>query len=382
MAAGSDDITIAHLKRGEVETRQAKTRVRSRPLKRVGASSGGECTTIANAGSHRNERSAMHDGPSQQRRSRTGRRKSALTAKVGDILKNRFELLEVLGMGGMGVVFKALDRRKVEAKDRDPYVAIKLLNDEVRSHPHSYIGFQREATRAQNLTHPNIINVYDFDRDNNQVYMTMEYLRGCSLDVLIKRSKGRPVDNAHSILRDVCAALIHAHANQIAHLDLKPANIFVTRSGRAKVLDFGIAKAMSNARDAGGESAPAKTNLAGLTPAYASREMLKGAAPGAPDDIYALGCVIYELFVGVHPYKRVNAVEAMKEGLEPEPIPALSNSQWKALKKALALPRSERYLSVAEFLQDFDRRAVDLKPFAAGLVVGLLVATYLLLRML
>ncbi|WP_159931253.1 serine/threonine-protein kinase [Oceanicoccus sp. KOV_DT_Chl] len=170
-----------------------------------------------------------------------------LTLGNTKIINDRFELLDVLGSGGMGVVFKAMDRRKVEAKDRDPYVAIKLLNDDFKVHPHSVISLQREARRSQQLAHPNIVNVHDFDRDGDQVFMTMEYLQGKPLDELIKENGRKPLPDAdaHRILKDMCSAMIHAHKNNIAHSDFKPGNIFVTNAGQAKVLDFGIARAVT-----------------------------------------------------------------------------------------------------------------------------------------
>lgn len=103
------------------------------------------------------------------------------------ILKNRFLLEKVLGVGGMGVVYKAKDRLKVEAHDRDPYVAIKVLSEEFKSHPDAFISLQRESRKAQRLSQPNIVKVYDFDRDGDVVFMTMEYMEGKPLDQMIKQ---------------------------------------------------------------------------------------------------------------------------------------------------------------------------------------------------
>jgi hypothetical protein len=276
------------------------------------------------------------------------------------VINDRFELLEVLGSGGMGVVFKALDRRKVEAQDRDPYVAIKLLNDDFKVHPHSVISLQREARRSQRLAHPNIVNVHDFDRDGDQVFMTMECLQGKPLDEVLQAAgtQALEAEQAHSILKDICAGMIHAHNNNIAHSDFKPGNIFVTQSGDAKVLDFGIARAVTSglgAEDADHENTLFDpSSLGALTPAYASREMLIGQLPEVADDVYALGCVAYELFAGRHPFYKKNAVDAKKIGLRPARIRSLSARQWKALRKALAFRREERYASAGEFWQDFD----------------------------
>ena len=177
---------------------------------------------------------------------------AAPTSKVvqsHEVLKNRFILERVLGAGGMGVVYRAKDLLKVEAKDRDPYVAIKVLGEEFKSHPEAFIALQRESRKTQRIAHPNIVNVYDFDKDGDTVFMTMEYLEGTPLDKLIKkyRSTGLPVADSMQILEGICAALAYAHGQNIIHSDLKPGNIFVTNQNLAKVFDFGIARAVAKA---------------------------------------------------------------------------------------------------------------------------------------
>ena len=297
-----------------------------------------------------------------------------LTLGNTSVINNRFELLEILGSGGMGVVFKAKDRRKVEAQDRDPYVAIKLLNDDFKAHPHSIISLQREARRSQKLAHPNIVNVHDFDRDNDQVYMTMECLNGKPLDELLSAKKGELLesDAAHLIMRDLCAAMTHAHKNNIAHSDFKPGNIFVVSDGHAKVLDFGIARAVTNVDTSNttGNTLFDAGSLGALTPAYASLEMLTGQLPEVSDDVYALGCVAYELFAGRHPFDKKTAVDAKKAGLKPVRIKSLSSRQWKALRKALAFKRADRFATAQDFWQDFDDSSKPLM-MVAGLALTL-----------
>jgi len=131
----------------------------------------------------------------------------------GVTLKERFVLLEKLGQGGMGVVFKAKDLLKVEAKDKDPYVAIKVLTDAFKKYSGSFIALQREASKAQRLAHPNIATVYDFDRDGNTVFMTMEYLQGKPLNLLIKEISKKPLklDHALHIIEELCSGLSYAH---------------------------------------------------------------------------------------------------------------------------------------------------------------------------
>lgn len=276
-------------------------------------------------------------------------------APAKDLLKNRFVLEKVLGAGGMGVVYKAKDLLKVEAQDRDPYVAIKVLGEEFKSHPEAFIALQRESRKTQRIAHPNIVNVHDFDKDGDTVFMTMEYLEGTPLDKLIKqyRRTGLPPEEVWPIVEGLCAALTYAHAQHIIHSDLKPGNIFVTQQGVTKVFDFGIARAVAKAELDSGDAEDRTVFDAGsfgaLTPAYASLEMLEGESPDVRDDIYALGCITYELLTGTHPFQRKNAAEARRQGLKPERIEYLSKQRWRVLEQALAFEREARTPSVQAF---------------------------------
>lgn len=290
------------------------------------------------------------------------------------LLKGRFVLEELLGVGGMGVVYKAKDLLKVEAQDRDPYVAIKVLTDEFKAHPEAFMALQRESRKTQRIAHPNIVTVFDFDRDGDTVFMTMEYLDGLPLDKLIGqyRSVGLPASEAFKILEGISAALSYAHAQNIIHSDFKPGNIFVSDKGTAKVIDFGIARAVAKV-ERREESADDKTlfdagNLGALTPAYASSEMLEGEAPDVRDDIYALGCIAYELHTGAHPFNRIHANEAKRQKLKAKRILRLSKAQWHAIEKALAFDRGNRTSSVDLFWEEFSRESKSYSrwiPFAA-----------------
>lgn len=273
------------------------------------------------------------------------------------VIKGRFELVSMLGAGGMGAVYKALDRRKVEASDSDPYVAVKLLNDDFRQHPDAFISLQRESRKSQTLAHPNIVTVYDFDRDRDTVFMTMEFLEGSPLDELLRKfPHGLEPEKAASVLQDISNALIYAHSHNIIHSDFKPGNIYVTKAKGAKVFDFGIARAVSEGSTA--NSAGEKTifdagTLGALTPAYASKEMLDGKEPSESDDVYALGCVAYELYSGKHPFNKTPADEAFRKKLKPKKLRHLSRRQWNALAGALELTRETRIATVAEFYESF-----------------------------
>lgn len=275
-------------------------------------------------------------------------------ATVGMLLKGRFLLEREIGRGGMGVVYLARDERKVEARDRDPYVAVKVLNDDFRRHPDSLIALQREARRSQLLAHDNIVRVFDFDKDGTIVFMTMEYLDGSDLKTIIRERayNGMPLVSARPLIEGMASALRRAHAAGVVHSDFKPGNVLVTREGVPKVFDFGIARA---AHHVTGEIGDDKTvfdagTLGALTPAYASLEMIQGKEPTSADDIYALGCVIFELLTGKHPFDRKSAEVAQREKLTPPAVAGLTRRQYKALCDSVAFTRAQRLSTVDQLI--------------------------------
>jgi predicted Ser/Thr protein kinase len=280
---------------------------------------------------------------------------------VGDVLNDRFVLEERVGSGGMSTVYKALDRRKLEADDRNPYVAVKVLNVEFRSHPQSLIALQREAKKSQSLAHPNIVRVYDFDRDGSTVYMTMEYLSGKSLAQIFRARdfRGMSQEEAVPILEQIASALEFAHDSGIVHADFKPANVIIADSGQVKVIDFGIARAFQRPDQVDMEATRFDPgSLGALTPTYASPEMLEHQEVDPRDDVYALGCIAYEMLTGRHPFGRMQATEARDGGLQLERRKGLTGKQWKALKRALAFNREQRTPSVARLCNDIRCRGL------------------------
>lgn len=301
---------------------------------------------------------------------------------VGSTLKGRFLLERELGRGGMGVVYLAQDARKVEARDRDPWLAVKVLNDEFRRHPDSLIALQREARRSQQLAHDNIVRVYDFDKDEGIVFMTMEYVDGNDLRTLIREqaADGMPLTRARPLIEGMARALGRAHAAGIVHSDFKPGNVMVTRDGVVKVFDFGIARAGKHKADVAGEQTVFDAaTLGALTPAYASLEMLRGQAPTPADDIYALGCVCFELLSGRHPFDKLSAEVALKEGRRPPPLPGLSRRQYRTLCAAVAFDAAQRLPDVQALLDGlrevrWRERALPVAGYGAAALVVLGIA--------
>ncbi len=272
----------------------------------------------------------------------------------GSVIKERFMLKEQIGSGGMGVVYSAIDRRKTEARDPNPLVAIKILGADFSRHPKALIALQREARKAQELAHPNVATVFDFDREGDAVYMTMELLQGRSLDGFAREVRGKGVSRevAWPIIRGVAEGLAYAHRRGLVHSDLKPANIFLNEENIPKLLDFGIARAVpsrvskqavKDIFDAG--------SLGAYTVPYATEEMVEGIEPHPADDVYALGLITYELLAGVHPYKRMGAPEARKLGMKPALIKGLPRREWKTIERSISFDRATRPQDAGEFLK-------------------------------
>jgi serine/threonine protein kinase len=281
---------------------------------------------------------------------------SAESVGVGTVLRDRFVIEEIVGEGGMGLVFRARDRRREEANDRNPFVAIKVLGDDFKAHPDSLIALQREARRMQQLSHPNIASVYDFDRDATHVFLVMELLEGESLDHLLARHRdtGLPLEQARKVIEGAAGALRHAHSRGLVHSDFKPANVFVTRTGEVKVIDFGIARIAKDATQVG-EAAYTVFDagkLGAYTNSYASPEqMLEGSMPDPKDDIYALGLVAYEALSGRHPFDRKSAIDAKFRGMSVAALPALDEYQNAVLASALDFDREKRLGDIVELVR-------------------------------
>lgn len=294
--------------------------------------------------------------------------------ELGAIIKKRFVLETMLGKGGMGLVFGAIDRRKEEARDPNPRVALKVLNADFQRHPQAFIALQREARKAQTLAHPNVVTVFDFDRDGDAIYMTMELLTGRTLDSMTReaRGKGMKREVALPIIRGIAEGLAYAHRKGIVHSDLKPGNVFIVEDGTAKILDFGIARAVPSMNTEASRDVFDAGSLGAYTEAYATDEMIDGVDPHPADDMYALGIIAYELLTGFHPYQRHSAPGARKLGIKPAPLKGLKRKEVHAIEACLSLERKRRPQDASAFLKLF-RGVTKLQKatFAAAAVLAL-----------
>jgi serine/threonine protein kinase len=317
--------------------------------------------------------------PAAARASAAGRDDAEL--RPGAVVRERFVIESVLGRGGMGVVYRAKDLLKEEMRDSDPWVALKVLGGDYARDPRMMMALQREARKAQTLAHPNIATVYDFDRDGERVFLTMEALDGEPLDKLIEEHpQGLPRAKALPMIRGLCLGLAYAHNKGIVHSDFKPGNVFYTSDGRTRILDFGIARAApagtfaskaSSTREASTTTQFDAGELGALTPAYASCEMFEGQEPHPADDVFALAIVAYQLLSGRHPFDFAPSIEARKRHLHPEPIKGLKGREWRALRHGLEFERKSRTPHAAKFLRDLEG-SPRLRVAAAVLITGAL----------
>jgi eukaryotic-like serine/threonine-protein kinase len=259
---------------------------------------------------------------------------------VGHLLGGRYRIERVLGEGGMGMVYLARDEQVA-----GEMFAVKVLKEDLD--PEAFALLREEVRRTRKLSHPNIVDVHSVNIDGQRLYLLMEYLEGKSLEALLAEEFGRgmPFSHAWPIIKDVGAAVGNAHDHNIIHSDLKPANVFMTTSGRTKLLDFGIAR-VSRAL-----TLHARYGPRGLTPAFASCEMLEGKEADRRDDIYSFACVIYKMLCGERPFGDLDALEAREAGARVQPLGVLTQEQNAALACALAFDRSGRTSSVEELLE-------------------------------
>jgi serine/threonine protein kinase len=272
--------------------------------------------------------------------------------QVGEVLLNRYRLVAELGRGGTGQVFKAVDRYLEGDGRRNPFIALKALNATYVADAGARTALLDEAMRAKTLSHDNIVRVDNFDWDGPRIFITMEYLRGKGLDVLMGSdyAHGLPLRSAWPIIEKIANALQYAHEKGVVHSDVKPSNIFITQKEEVKVLDFGISRLMAKSALVQTETQlEPEEATQGLTPAYASLEQWQSKEPDPRDDIYSFALVVYELLTGHHPFAGAPSFRAFEVRLEPTRIETLSRTQWEALHKALSLPRETRTKTVKEF---------------------------------
>ncbi len=270
--------------------------------------------------------------------------------KVGMIVGDRYEILEKVGVGGMAEVFKGKDHKL------NRFVAVKVLKEEFRENSGFVKKFKEEAQAAAGLAHPNIVNVYDVGDEKGIYYIVMELVEGITLKSYIERKGYLTVKEATSIAIQVSAGLEVAHNNQIVHRDIKPQNIIISREGKVKVTDFGIAKATTS---------QTTTSTAMGSVHYASPEQARGGYVDHRSDIYSLGVVLYEMVTGRVPFDGDTAVAVAVKHLQENMVPpetynsAVPYSLSQIIKKCMEKSPDRRYQDIGDLLSDLKQSLMD-----------------------
>jgi eukaryotic-like serine/threonine-protein kinase len=274
-------------------------------------------------------------------------------------LNDRYRLDELVGEGGMAIVYRGYDL----VLNRD--VAVKLLRDQYGSDENFLARFDREAQSAARMSHPNIVNVYDVGQDGNVRYIVMEHIEGPNLKELIRRQGPFTVDGAAFVIRQIADGLDYAHARDLVHRDIKPQNILVDNNGNVKVVDFGIAKGISdsNLTEAG-------TGMG--TVHYVSPEQARGEQATPASDVYSTGVVLYEMLTKTIPFdadspvgvamQHVNAVPPPPTGLNPQLPPEVDQF----IEVALAKDPNDRFSSAGELATALESLSRGETPAGTG----------------
>lgn len=277
---------------------------------------------------------------------RTEGRATLAELAPGSVLDDRFEIISVLGAGGMGVVYKARDR------ELDDLVAVKTLKTGALVDAEALERLKSELRLARRITHPNVLRTFDFGEVQGIPYISMEYVRGLTLRYLLEQTGRLPYSAALRLARQLCAGLAAAHEVGVLHRDIKPENLIIDSAGNAKLMDFGIARPIH--RSAPGQTAPGA--VLG-TPHYLAPEQLQGQEPDARADIYACGVVFYEMFTGGLPFTGASPMEIALAHIRDEP--AAPSELWPEMPKGLeaivlrclAKQPAGRFAAVAVLLQ-------------------------------
>jgi serine/threonine protein kinase len=275
-----------------------------------------------------------------------------LELKPGSVLRRRYRIETMLGQGAMGTVFQAVDEDRLDIPPAGQRLAIKVLHTAVTKRAELLTELRRAFQQMQRLSHPNIVRVFEFDRDGPVVFFAMELLNGALLSRVLQARKLIPLERplALAVIRDIGAAISYAHSRGVVHGDINPQNVFITLPGELRVLDFG-AWHRSNRRSPATDH---EMTLPIATSGYASCQVLEGEHADARDDVFALACIAYLLLCGEHPFSKKTAIEARTARVSPRRPPNLANQQWQALRAGLRWEREDRPADMEQWLEQLN----------------------------
>jgi serine/threonine protein kinase len=263
---------------------------------------------------------------------------------TGSVLRDRYVIEHVAGIGGNSVVFQAIDRHRDSLEDRGNRVAVKVLRPALRDNPHALVRMRREFRQMQRLTHHSIARVFDLDCDGDVWFMTLELIEGQTISRWMKGDA--PDAEALQIITGCCEAVSYAHSRGIVHGDLKPSNVLVTAAMTIKLVDFGSAAAETT-----GAAMAVSARSFAATPPYASPQILTGNVADPRDDVFSLACIAYAVLTrGEHPFARKSSLDAFREQLRPTYSPKIQPRVFDVIVRALSWERSHRFASANEFL--------------------------------
>ena len=276
---------------------------------------------------------------------------------IGKILDDRYEILELIGAGGMANVYKALCHRL------NRYDAVKIMRDDTAADECFRKRFRTESQAVAMLSHPNIVSVYDVSHNENIEYIVMELVDGITLKQYMKEHGALPTDEVLNFSIQIAKALAHAHSKGIIHRDIKPQNVMLLKDGLIKVADFGIAALQNDIEES--------TNETVGSVHYIAPEQARGAAADARSDIYSLGIVMYEMMTGRLPYVGKSDVEVAVKHMNTEAVPprtivpGIPEELERICLKAMATDITDRYQSAGELLSDLEQFRKQLAEVSA-----------------
>ncbi len=267
---------------------------------------------------------------------------------TGSTFAGRYQIIEELGKGGMGRVYKVLD------KEINVKVALKLIKPEISAHNETIERFRNELKIARDISHKNVCRMYDLNKEEGSYFITMEYISGEDLKSFIRRSRQLAIGTAITIAKQVCEGLSEAHKSGVVHRDLKPSNIMIDKEGNARIMDFGIARSLK---------AKGLTGAGVMigTPEYMSPEQVEAKETDQRTDIYSLGVILYEMVTGRRPFEGDTPLSiAVKHKTEPPPDPRDFNAQVpedlsRMIHRCMEKDKENRYQGAGEVLSELMR---------------------------